>query len=362
MRRKILFNLTGSIESLATIKRAFGHAPYLHELGYEVHLLLENTPENYSRAATEAPRAILHSYSTASAWQEIRSKHRLINQIRPDYIYSMCSAIRCVVFPFLLEDKTALRMVEYSELPAKNFHSGPLRRSYEALMDRLCLRMYRHYIFASKYLYYFFEQKYNVSKGRTVSYLPYAYEPRFYFRKERTGSQGPFHLMHLGSLEVNYGFLFIIAGVQQLIDQGHAVRLTIMGDGRDRHLGEAYVRQHGLEHCVDFAGFVAEASLNDRLNEADAFIAPLLNTIQDKARCPSKMFLYLPYLKPIITAKIGEGLELFENRGNYYQPSDADSFRKAVLDCLNGRAFVLTDPAKHTWQARTTQLLADLPL
>ena len=81
--------------------------------------------------------------------------------------------------------------------------------------------------------------------------------------------------------------------------------------------------------------------------------------MQDWARCPSKLFMYLPFQHPVVTCQIGEAAELFGEKGLYYQPGDVDSLVCALSRVLTQDvgidAITLDD---HTYTARTKTFLS----
>ena len=92
---------------------------------------------------------------------------------------------------------------------------------------------------------------------------------------------------------------------------------------------------------------------------AHAFVCPLRDTVQDWARCPSKLFMYLPFRKPILTSPIGEAKELLGDDAFFYNPGDVEGLAGAMRRALDTDHFTMSlDPAAHTWQARVDQFLA----
>ena len=80
------------------------------------------------------------------------------------------------------------------------------------------------------------------------------------------------------------------------------------------------------------------------------------DTVQDWARCPSKLYMYLPYQKPIVTCKIGEPYEVLKNEGDYYTPSDPGSMAQTMEKLIESRKTKINiDPIEHSWETRTKQ-------
>ena len=104
------------------------------------------------------------------------------------------------------------------------------------------------------------------------------------------------------------------------------------------------------------------------------------DTVQDKARCPSKLYMYLPYCKPIVTARIGEPFSVLGDKGYYYDcGSNAESdiiqntaitgfgpkyIEESVLSMVKVMDELVVknvdhvdyDVTAHAWQQRATEL------
>ena len=88
----------------------------------------------------------------------------------------------------------------------------------------------------------------------------------------------------------------------------------------------------------------------------DFFVSPMNDTVQDWARCPSKLYMYLPYRKPIITCKIGEPYNVLGNNGFYYEPSSSDSLAYEMEKLLeSGKTTIAIEPMEHEWRYRTNE-------
>ena len=78
------------------------------------------------------------------------------------------------------------------------------------------------------------------------------------------------------------------------------------------------------------------------------------NTIQDRARSPSKVFMYMHFNKPIITTKLGESVEIFSDYEFYYDPDEEGSMaltmQKALF--LSDNWNPKWDAKNHTWDDR----------
>ena len=104
-------------------------------------------------------------------------------------------------------------------------------------------------------------------------------------------------------------------------------------------------------------GFVDEEDISQYFSVASAFISPMNDTPQDWARCPSKMYLYLPYKKPIITCKIGEPYEILQDKGFYYASGNAKDMATQMKKIIENNKYTADAHAeKHSWNVRAQEL------
>ena len=78
-------------------------------------------------------------------------------------------------------------------------------------------------------------------------------------------------------------------------------------------------------------GFVSESELAAYFRSASVFVAPLYDTVTDWARCPSKLFMYAAFGKPVVTAKVGEAIDLFDDLAFFCDCSSSQSMACAIL-------------------------------
>ena len=67
--------------------------------------------------------------------------------------------------------------------------------------------------------------------------------------------------------------------------------------------------------------------------------------------------MYLPYRKPIVTAKIGEPYEVLKDAGIYYQPGSIRSLTEALRKAIDVKSINI-DATCHEWSARASLLNA----
>ncbi len=355
---KILFVTFGSFLQNATLKRATGMATPLLEMGWEVHLLLRDDPVNRERVAIECPQATIHWLPEfKSAWQERARKQAVADAVGPNVIWICGTGLRNWV-KAVSED---CRVLGDASEQLSSFSGNSLPRFFwEAAFEWWQLLVLDGFICASRHLERLFIKRLNwLRRCRPVLYLPYAYSDN---SKQAVGapamaeaqSRKPFTLLYMGSFWENYGVWDMLQAFKLLHAEGLVFRVLMLGKGPEVDNARAWVQREGLEDYVAIKGFVAEADLPGYLAKADAFLCPLRDTVQDWARCPSKLFLYIPYGKPIVTCKIGEAVELLGEQAIYFKPQDVGSFAAAIQDLmgLQDLSTYRIAPEKHDWRAR----------
>lgn len=352
---KIVFITTGNIQNLATAKRALGMANPLSKLGWEVFILMEDFPENRERVDLECDeKTKVYYFKSGSLLEERRQKNAYLKYISPDYIYICAFVPRNIVGVGM----SCIKIVEHSELQSK-IKDFSKKKWLCLLLEYYSIVYSDGLINASKYLQDLYKKRarFFLKGNLPMLYHPYAYNKdvlRIVDREPLRTESTTF--VFLGSILRNYGVFTIIDAAEKLSQTNKNFKILMLGKGRQFQEAKDYTHSKNLSDIVIFKGFVSEEDLSYYLSKADAFISPMKNNIQDWARCPSKMYLYLPYKKPIITCKIGEPYEVLKNEGLYYQPEDSNGMSERMKDVLDKKKiFININPQLHTWDYRTQE-------
>lgn len=355
--KTISFITTGDIIDIATSKRALGLANHLENLGWEVSLLMEETSENKKRVALECSEKIkIYYFTQTSALSEIVEKNRIIKQIRPDFIYLCAFVYRNIIF------SKCIKIVEHSELQSKmNENDSFIRKIKPLILEYWSVKYSDGILYASKYLQQAFKKKLVVMCRKKIPelYFPYAYSPELLPVLSSTSSitTSKFIFVYLGSLVENYGLFTMIKAFELLHNSNINIKLYLLGEGPDEKRASEYIKTNNLNGTIILPGYIAEENIRDYFSLADAFIAPMNDTIQDWARCPSKVYMYLPYKKPIITCQIGEPFEVLGKNGYYYESGDVESLADTCLKLINNKnTHSPVNPDLHTWKTRAHEL------
>lgn len=358
---KICFVTTGDIKDIATSKRALGMANYLNELDWEVHILMEDATENKNRVALECSSSIrIHYYTKCGAINEIFKKNRLIKEIQPDYLYVCAFVIRNIVG---IGEKTK-KLVEHSELQSGIPDLKGFKKYITNFLEFYSIDYADGLLCASKYLEKVYRDKSKFFKSKTpIMYFPYAFSENLC--KPKQISKIPQNIsklkdkrnfLFLGSITRNYGIFTMLEAFRQLLIKQNDIRLILLGKGRHYKDAIEYVKFNQLEDAVLLPGFVEEEDISNYFSIATAFLSPMNNTVQDWARCPSKLYMYLPFNKPIITCKIGEPFEVLGESGVYYESGNASSLAEVCIELIsNNNQESNMNINAHTWYIRVKE-------
>lgn len=353
---KICFVTTGDINSLATIKRATGMASPLISMGHRVSIIAWDTKNNRERFNVECPLAEILYIKPSGTIAEILQKQKIIKQWQPNVIYVCAIGFRNWIHRF--NSKADFIVVEHSELVSSVPFNN--KRLLYKFIEKLSINIFDGQIYASRYL----EDYFNNTLGNTKPsiYSPYAYNKNILtadvnlFNSLKKKYSGKKVILYMGTLALNYGFLEILKAVEILKSERSDFILLILGSGQHKIYGENYIKNSSLENYAEMLGYIPENDISAYFKLADAFISPLYDTIQDRARCPSKLFMYLPFKKPIITCKIGEAYELLGEDGSYFKSGDIQSLKDEINYSLDHKLEVMYRAIEsHSWDSRASQ-------
>ena len=355
--KTICFVTTGDIAAIATAKRALGLANPLSDLGWKVHVIMEDTDENRHRAAMECDeRTGVHFLTYNSSFDERNKKSALLEEIRPDYVY-LCAFVFRNIVSISFKCK---KLVEHSELRSAIKDVAWWRKGYELLSEYYSLVYADGVLNASMYLQRLNKKRAGClfRKKLPMLYFPYAYnkdvckisvcEDGFVLRK----GNGDVFITYLGSLSRAYSTIDIVKAVKKIGRDD--IKLLLLGDGDDRQRIQDYVVENRLDKQVWMPGYVREEDISAYFSLTDVFVLPMNDTVQDKARCPSKLYMYLPYGKPIVTSKIGEPYEVLKDNGTYYDSGSVDSLSTAISVASSKKTLGM-NPLCHEWNERAMQ-------
>jgi len=363
---RIAFVTTGDIARIATSKRAFGMAGPLSKLGYQVGLIAQDTVNNRERREIECPSADGLWFEGGSLLHEIKAKQRLIANFAPDIVYVCSFGARNLIVPFR-SYKKAIYLVEHSELLSAIKGVSIAHYAKAKIFEFASPYWFDGQVCASQYLKnYFAQAAKNLSDRAAVLYLPYAYSDEQLtpvpadVEELLLQYEGKVKIVYMGTLAANYGILDILEAMHVLKNKGPDFRCIVLGDGRHAQMARERAEALGVADIVDFKGYVPDRKLPAYLSIADIFVAPIFNTTQDIARCPSKLYMYSAYNVPIVTSPFGEAKELLGENPFYFQPGNslsmADALQRAAERTLDWSPSWVA--AEQSWMERSKVFVA----
>lgn len=229
-----------------------------------------------------------------------------------------------------------------------------IRRWKRRLMEWEARRISDAFVFASRYLL----QEYGRRLRRVpTAYIPYALElggaDVGAGAREFTGvPEGLHYMAYVGSLSRSYrNDLKELVGVARVC-AAQGLGLVVAGDGSERGWLEEELRAVLGRERLRMAGQLSVSVLDGLLRQERvvATFLPLPDTVQNRSRCPNKLFHYIKAGKPVVTNRVGEAAEVLAERGFYYRYGDADSL--AVAMGIACKTKISYDVNGLTWAAR----------
>ncbi|MPR32125.1 glycosyltransferase [Salmonirosea aquatica] len=361
MGLKIVFLTLGDVSKIATMKRAFGMANPLHEMGWDISIILMNCSENKKRASLECNDWIkLYYFESGSAFSEVYQKTKILKKIQPDYIYICSFSIRNLIPKIFLRFKPKI-IVEHSELRSGILELDYLKKIIAYGFEVFSIWYADMIVTASNYLYNYFKKLiYKINNDISLDYSPYAYNAEIlrneFFQFDNLPTRCPAKniFLYMGTMTRNYGLFTILEAAKMLKNECFCFEVIMIGRGRHIEEAKNYVDLYNLSDVITFVGYVSEDKLMSYFYIADAFIAPVNNTIQDIARCPSKIYMYLPFKKPILTCKVGEPYQIFGESGNYFDNENPSTLTELFQKVIDNKCNTMDiDPALHSWERRS---------
>jgi glycosyltransferase involved in cell wall biosynthesis len=354
---RICFVTNSVITRHATMKRAFGLTPGLQARGCRVEICLEDHPDN--RAEMEALGGCrAHYYRKGTFWQEYRQKAKVIANCGCDVVHICGLGWRNALLP---RGNTPPIVMDHVELESSLEDVTFPRKQAQALLEWASLFAYRNTVMASNYLKSTFQTKARRFRlQRRMMVLPYASDVPATLGGMRGGAKsklaigGKRLILYMGRQYKNYGCLDIVEALDRLRAVRRDWHAVLLGDGPEHQRIGQRIEQLGLKDNIELPGYTTGLTHESYLAAADVFLLPLYDTVVDWARCPSKIYIYMMYARPIVTCRIGEAFAAVGSDGIYYESGDIDSMARAISSGLDVPQdwHPTYDSREHTWDAR----------
>jgi glycosyltransferase involved in cell wall biosynthesis len=149
-----------------------------------------------------------------------------------------------------------------------------------------------------------------------------------------SNSREQLHVACVGRLVPEKGQRLLIEAIATMCGAGHAIRLTLVGDGPQRASLEELVRELGVTDKVDFLGAVAHTQVEYVLQSTDVFCLPSF-----AEGVPIVLMEAMAMELPVVASQVMGIPELIEDRvnGRLVRPGS----RADLVDALT---WLATDP------------------
>lgn len=137
---------------------------------------------------------------------------------------------------------------------------------------------------------------------------------------------GALHLGIAARIEVEKGHIHLLEAIRTLRDRNEEVRLSITGDGSQKHVLEEFVKQHELRSAVQFVGWVD--SVVDFLSGIDVFMVPSVSS----EGLPTTILEAMAAGRVVVASDIGGAAEAIDDRtdGLIVPPADPAALADAI--------------------------------
>lgn len=152
---------------------------------------------------------------------------------------------------------------------------------------------------------------------------------------KRTSEKGrEIHIVSIGDLTNNKGYLYGLEAIDQLVKRGVPVKYTIEGEGEDRKKIEQYIAMKQLDRVVTLLG--RTLTTNKILHEYDVFFLPSV-----KEGLPYTLLEAGMAMLPVVTTVTGGIPEIVrhEETGLLVQPKDAQGLSHALQRVAQDRNY-----------------------
>ena len=335
-----------------TYKRAVGMGEELAKKGHDVYIAAQDCDENRKRISLEAPHCQA-VWIGKGVLAEVFGKMAAVWRIRPDVVYSCSYSPRNLAFMRIFLPLKLCMVIEFCELYSSYSKCSWAWKIRETIA---CLENNR-ILCASRVLEnHFCNAIRRLRVNRKVCYSPYAY-PNYLTETndEKAREKESPTVVFMASLWRGYGAYDVPEACIKLLGKHPDLQLEVLGSGPEKNNVLEMIHKRGLDANVHIRGYVAEEDLDLYFSRASVFVAPLHDSFQDRARCPSKVFYYIPYNKPIVTCKVGDPYETLGDFGFYYKPQDVLDMSRAIDEALAAsKTFSYPNGfvQKHSWSAR----------
>lgn len=145
-------------------------------------------------------------------------------------------------------------------------------------------------------------------------------------------------ILSIARLVEKKGLIYLLKAICILLDQGHKVKCTIIGEGPLYMQLEKYIQESLISHAIDILDFMPQENIRKYFIEADVFILPSIVAMNgDRDGLPNVILEAMAMNVPVISTSISGISEVIEDRitGLCVIEKDEKALAKAILEIKN---------------------------
>jgi glycosyltransferase involved in cell wall biosynthesis len=192
-------------------------------------------------------------------------------------------------------------------------------------------------------------------------------DPKVFFRRHKTRSDGKFVLIYPGSLNWHQGLDIAIQAFAKVVEQMPNAEFRIYGEGPERDNLIRLTHELGLEGKISFAGFVSIKEIAKVMANSDVAIVPKRASSGFGTEAAStKIMEFMAVGVPVIVSRTKiDTLYHNDNTVRFFDSDNSDELAKAMVDLYSNSAlrnYLVTNAldyvAQNNWDTKKADYLA----
>ncbi len=326
-----------------------------------------NTVYRYAHALSKAGHTV--RVYTVSALSEAELQQKVGNAFTVRKMHSMplfvypgervCLPIGNVVSdlrafaPDIIHTHTPFGMGHHAAKAAKKLHV-PLIGTHHTFLDHYLKHVYIDFDWSRKAAWYLTIRYYNnccivVSPSKSLAryfemyllrrpivVLPNILDVDFFSpASARKNTNKDQTLIYMGRLSYEKNVKGVIDAASLIIQKHPNTKLVLIGDGGERGILDAYIKQKGIQTNTTITGFIHGQELVDRMREGDVFL-----TASKSENMPLALMEAMAVGLPIVATRSLGLEEMFEDGGNAFltPPDDPKKMAEKTIELLSDQA------------------------
>jgi glycosyltransferase involved in cell wall biosynthesis len=139
-------------------------------------------------------------------------------------------------------------------------------------------------------------------------------------------------LIFVGSFYQWHDIITLLDAFASTLQVYRDARLVLVGDGVEREVMTTHASELGIDHAVQFTGYVTHREVSRLVNAADIAVVPVPAMKQDMWLSPMKLFEYMASGKAVIASAMGQIVNVVKDgqNGLLVPPGDVPAMASAI--------------------------------